>query len=62
VSTVQANYAVTQPRETTRRNIVGTLAALTCITVLTAVMLPLRMHLSTATIALVLVVPVVVGG
>ena len=61
VSTVQANYAVTQPRETTRRNIVGTLAALTCITVLTAVMLPLRMHLSTATTALVLVVPVVVG-
>jgi two-component system, OmpR family, sensor histidine kinase KdpD len=40
---------------------IGALAALTCIAVLTAVMLPLRVHLSTATTALVLVVPVVVG-
>jgi two-component system, OmpR family, sensor histidine kinase KdpD len=47
--------------ETTRRNVVGSLAALACITVLTAVMLPLRAHLSIATTALVLVVPVVVG-
>jgi two-component system, OmpR family, sensor histidine kinase KdpD len=34
---------------------------LTCIAVLTAVMLPLRAHLSIATTALILVVPVVVG-
>lgn len=46
---------------TIRRDVVGTLAALTCIAVLTAVMLPLRAHLSTATTALVLTVPVVVG-
>ena len=39
----------------------GTLAALTCIAVLTAIMLPLRAHLSTATTALVLAIPVVVG-
>src|SRR5262249_59606834 len=47
--------------EPTRRNVIGTLAALSCIAVLTAVMLPLRAHLSTATTALVLAIPVVVG-
>ncbi|WP_377266813.1 ATP-binding protein [Peterkaempfera sp. SMS 1(5)a] len=44
-----------------RRNLVGSLAALACMAVLTSAMLPLRAHLSIATTALVLVVPVVVG-
>jgi K+-sensing histidine kinase KdpD len=47
--------------EAMRRNLVGSLAALGCTTVLTAAMLPLRSHLSIATTALVLVMPVVVG-
>lgn len=44
-----------------RRNLIGSLAALASIAVLTAIMLPLREHLSIATSALVLVVPVVIG-
>ncbi|MFD3452051.1 ATP-binding protein [Streptomyces sp. NPDC058691] len=44
-----------------RRNLAGSLAALACTAVLTLAMLPLRTHLSIATTALVLVVPVVVG-
>ncbi|MGW5349818.1 ATP-binding protein [Streptomyces sp. NPDC004031] len=47
--------------DATRRNLVGSLAALGCIAALTAAMLPLRDHLSITTMALVLVVPVVVG-
>jgi two-component system sensor histidine kinase KdpD len=45
----------------TRRIALGVGAALASTVVLTAAMLPLRSHLSTATTALVLVVPVVVG-
>jgi two-component system sensor histidine kinase KdpD len=45
----------------TRRIALGVGAALATTVVLTAAMLPLRPHLSTATTALVLVVPVVVG-
>lgn len=44
-----------------RRDVTGTLAALASMAVLTAAMLPLRSHLSIATAALVLVVPVVIG-
>ena len=44
-----------------RRDVTGTFAALASMAVLTAAMLPLRSHLSIATTALVLVVPVVVG-
>lgn len=47
--------------ETARRKLAGSLAALACMAVLTLAMLPLRPHLSIATTALVLVVPVVVG-
>lgn len=47
--------------DTVRGNLVGSLAALACTAALTAAMLPLRTHLSVATTALVLVVPVVVG-
>ncbi|HEY6481326.1 MAG TPA: ATP-binding protein [Streptosporangiaceae bacterium] len=44
-----------------RRSVTGTSAALASMALLTAAMLPLRSHLSVATTALVLVVPVVVG-
>jgi len=44
-----------------RRSVIGTVAALASMVALTGAMLPLRSHLSVATTALVLVVPVVVG-
>jgi two-component system sensor histidine kinase KdpD len=44
-----------------KRSVVGTVAALASMALLTCAMLPLRSHLSVATTALVLVVPVVVG-
>ena len=44
-----------------RRNVIGLAAALGSMAVLTAAMLPMRSHLSSATTALVLVVPVVIG-
>jgi len=44
-----------------KRIVIGTLAALASMALLTGVMLPLRDHLSIATTALVLVVPVVIG-
>jgi two-component system, OmpR family, sensor histidine kinase KdpD len=44
-----------------RRTLPGTVAALACMAILTAAMLPLRGSLSPATTALVLVVPVVIG-
>ncbi len=44
-----------------KRIVIGTLAALVSMALLTGVMLPLRGHLSIATTALVLVVPVVIG-
>jgi two-component system, OmpR family, sensor histidine kinase KdpD len=44
-----------------RRNVIGMAAALGSMAVLTLVMLPIRSHLSVATTALVLVVPVVIG-
>ncbi|GAA5200111.1 hypothetical protein GCM10023322_77250 [Rugosimonospora acidiphila] len=46
---------------TIRRNVMGSLAALASTAVLAAGMLPLRSHLTIATTALVLVVPVVLG-
>lgn len=45
----------------TRRAVKGIFAALASTTVLTAALLPLRDHLSVATTALVLIIPVVVG-
>jgi len=48
-------------RAVLRSTITGTAAALITMAVLTAAMLPLRGHLSIATTALVLVVPVVIG-
>lgn len=44
-----------------KRSVLGTVAALASMAVLTSAMLPLRAHLSIATTALVLVVPVVIG-
>lgn len=44
-----------------RRTVVGTVAAFVSMAALTAAMLPLRHHLSIATTALVLVIPVVIG-
>lgn len=44
-----------------RRAVIGSAAALACMTLFTAAMLPLRAHLSIAIAALVLEVPVVVG-
>lgn len=44
-----------------RRQVTGSVAALIMMAVLTAAMLPLRSHLSIATTALILTVPVVVG-
>lgn len=44
-----------------KRSALGILAAVASITLLSAVMVPLRSHLSIATTALVLVIPVVVG-
>ena len=44
-----------------RRSIVGSLVSIGLVLALGAVMLPLRSHLSVATTALVLVVPVVAG-
>ncbi|HUY22393.1 MAG TPA: ATP-binding protein [Acidimicrobiales bacterium] len=46
---------------TTRRAVMGSIAALAVMGVLVAVMVPLRSHVSIATTALVLVVPVVTG-
>jgi two-component system sensor histidine kinase KdpD len=43
------------------RTVIGTVAALASMAALTAAMIPLRNHLSIATTALVLVVPVVIG-
>lgn len=48
-------------RTTAHRTIVGSIAALLSMALLTAAMLPVRDHLSIATAALVLVLPVVVG-
>ena len=59
---VGAEGAVTtSTTSTTGRAVLGVAAALASIVALAAVMLPLRDHLSIATTALVLVVPVVVG-
>jgi two-component system, OmpR family, sensor histidine kinase KdpD len=44
-----------------KRTVIGTVAALASMAVLTIAMVPLRSHLSIATTALVLVVPVVIG-
>jgi len=44
-----------------KRTVIGTLAALVSMALLTGAMLPLRDHLSIATTALVLIVPVVIG-
>jgi two-component system sensor histidine kinase KdpD len=44
-----------------KRTVIGTLAALASMALLTLVMIPLRSHLSIATTALILVVPVVIG-
>ena len=44
-----------------KRTLIGTVAALVSMAVLTGAMIPLRSSLSTATTALVLVVPVVIG-
>src|SRR5215469_10139658 len=44
-----------------RRSVIGTIAALVSMAVLTGAMLPIRASLSVATTALVLVVPVVIG-
>ena len=44
-----------------RRSVIGSAAALASMALLTAAMLPLRSHLSIATTALILVVPVVIG-
>jgi two-component system, OmpR family, sensor histidine kinase KdpD len=44
-----------------KRSVIGTVAALASMAVLTSAMLPMRDHLSIATTALVLVVPVVIG-
>jgi two-component system sensor histidine kinase KdpD len=44
-----------------KRTAIGTVAALASVTVLTIAMIPMRSHLSIATTALVLVVPVVIG-
>jgi two-component system, OmpR family, sensor histidine kinase KdpD len=44
-----------------RRTLIGTAAALASMALLTVAMLPLRSHLSIATAALILVVPVVIG-
>jgi two-component system, OmpR family, sensor histidine kinase KdpD len=44
-----------------KRSVIGTVAALASMAVLTSAMLPMRAHLSIATTALVLVVPVVIG-
>jgi two-component system, OmpR family, sensor histidine kinase KdpD len=44
-----------------KRSVIGTVAALVSMAVLTCAMLPLRHHLSIATTALVLVIPVVIG-
>jgi two-component system sensor histidine kinase KdpD len=44
-----------------RRSVIGTVAALASMAGLTAAMLPIRSHLSIATTALILIVPVVIG-
>jgi two-component system, OmpR family, sensor histidine kinase KdpD len=44
-----------------KRSVIGTVAALVSMAVLTGAMIPLRGHLSVATTALVLVIPVVIG-
>ena len=50
-----------QERTTGKRILAGTATALVTMAVLTSAMLPLRAHLSIATTALILVVPVVIG-
>jgi two-component system sensor histidine kinase KdpD len=47
--------------EAMRRGVIGSFAALASMAVLTCAMLPLRSHLSIATTALILIVPVVIG-
>src|SRR5579875_3891907 len=49
------------PGEMMKRTVIGAAAALASMAVLAAAMVPLRAHLSVATTALVLVVPVVIG-
>lgn len=44
-----------------KRSVIGTIAALVAMAAVTSVMLPLRSHLSIATTALILIVPVVIG-
>src|SRR3984957_20818583 len=44
-----------------KRTVIGTLAALTSMALFTIAMIPLRSHLSIATTALVLIVPIVIG-
>ena len=44
-----------------RRTLIGSAAAVASMALVTVAMLPLRSHLSTATTALILVVPVVIG-
>ena len=54
--------AMMEPKGTAmKRSVIGTVAALASMAVLTCAMLPLRSHLSIATTALILVVPVVIG-
>jgi two-component system, OmpR family, sensor histidine kinase KdpD len=48
-------------KRTMKRTLLGTAAALASMAILTGAMLPLRGHLSSATTALILVVPVVIG-
>src|ERR1022692_281856 len=54
--------AMMEPKGTAmKRSVIGTVAALASMALLTSAMLPLRPHLSIATTALVLIVPVVIG-
>jgi two-component system, OmpR family, sensor histidine kinase KdpD len=52
---------IMDPEATMRQTLIGTAAALACMAILLAVMLPLRASLSSATTALILVVPVIIG-
>jgi two-component system, OmpR family, sensor histidine kinase KdpD len=59
---LRLRYAMMELKGTTmKRSVTGTVAALASMVLLTCAMLPLRSHLSIATTALVLVVPVVIG-
>jgi len=53
--------AILEQKKTMKRTLLGTAAALASMAILTAAMLPLRGSLSSATTALILVVPVVTG-